>query len=322
MPELRWTLLILGVVFIAALAWWELRRPRQSVHGSQDRLAPTLDPPDEPAHPPHVHREPTLTLPEIRPRELPQEIPVVEVADDSLIGLRVDGERPEQAPPVLRPTAPILPDPAEDADLAAHADQAMRTDRAAGAERAHVDPTAPEERTAQLAVETPPAVPMPSAPIVDWPPEDVRRILALRLVSGAERLSGRSLRMALAAEGFVFGRFSIFHKPDADGHAVVSAASLSKPGIFTPESMDSQRFAGLNLFAILPGPLSAADAFEELLATARSLNDRLQGGLQDELGKPLTPARIAILRESQAARTAAQPPPDAPPPQEGAEPPP
>lgn len=298
MPELRWTLLILGVVFIAALAWWELRRPRQSVHGSQDRLAPTLDPPDELAHPPHVHREPTLTLPEIRPREQPQEIPVVEVADDSLIGLRVDGERPEQAPAPPEPTAPpILPEPAEDTD-----------------------------RTAQLSVETPQVPPLPAAPIVDWPPEDVRRILALRLVSGAERLPGRSLRMALAAEGFLFGRFSIFHKPDADGRAVVSAASLSKPGIFTPESMDSQRFAGLNLFAILPGPLSPAEAFEELLATARSLNDRLQGGLQDELGKPLTPARIAVLRESHAARTAASPPPDAPqpqtPPQEGAESPP
>jgi FtsZ-interacting cell division protein ZipA len=288
MPELRWTLLILGVVFIAALAWWELRRPRQSVHGSQDRLAPTLDPPDEPAHPPHVHREPTLTLPEIRPREQPQEIPVVEVAEDSLIGLRVDGERPEQAPAVPDEAAvPILPEPPEDAD-----------------------------RTAQLSVETPEVAALPAAPIVDWPPEDVRRILALRLVSGAERLAGRSLRQALAAEGFLFGRFSIFHKPGADSRAVVSAASLSKPGIFTPEAMDSQRFAGLNLFAILPGPLSPAAAFEELLATARSLNDRLQGGLQDEAGKPLTPARIASIREALAAPpapTAAPAPEESPP---------
>src|SRR6185312_12305035 len=30
MSELRWTLLILGVVFIAALTWWERRRPRQA----------------------------------------------------------------------------------------------------------------------------------------------------------------------------------------------------------------------------------------------------------------------------------------------------
>src|SRR5690242_10943251 len=30
MSELRWTLLILGVVFIVALSWWERRRPRQA----------------------------------------------------------------------------------------------------------------------------------------------------------------------------------------------------------------------------------------------------------------------------------------------------
>jgi cell division protein ZipA len=153
----------------------------------------------------------------------------------------------------------------------------------------------------------PPAVSPP--PIVDWPAEDVRRIVALRLVSSGERFQGRSLRQALAAEGFVFGRFSIFHKPDAQGRAVVSAASLSKPGTFTPDSMDTQRFAGLNLFAILPGPLSPPQAFDELLATARSLNDRLQGALQDERGKPLTPAQIATLRESLSAA----PPPLSPP---------
>jgi len=30
MPELRWTLLIIGVLFIAILAWWERRRPHQA----------------------------------------------------------------------------------------------------------------------------------------------------------------------------------------------------------------------------------------------------------------------------------------------------
>lgn len=277
MPELRWTLLILGVLFIAALAWWEFRRPRHSSHAA-DRLAPTLDPPGEPPAA-QAHREPTLTLPEIRAREQPQEIPVVEVPDDSLIGLRIDGERPENAPAPADPAAAaILPEPAD-------------------------------EPTAQLTVEREP-VSQPPTPIVDWPSEDVRRILALRLVSAGERFQGRALRQALAAEGFLFGRFSIFHKPGADARALVSAASLSKPGTFTPDSMDSQRFAGLNLFAILPGPLNPTEAFEELLSSARSLNDRLQGGLQDEHGRPLTPSQIAIIRDSLATPTVSAAPPE------------
>ena len=43
MSDLRWALLALGVVFVAALAWWEYRRPRHA-----RRQEPTLDAPDEP----------------------------------------------------------------------------------------------------------------------------------------------------------------------------------------------------------------------------------------------------------------------------------
>ena len=116
-------------------------------------------------------------------------------------------------------------------------------------------------------------------------------------------LSGRALRLALASEGFLLGKFQIFHKPDESGRAVLSAANLSKPGTFDLENMDSQRYGGLSLFAVLPGPRTQLKAFEDLLATARSLNERLQGALQDERGGPLTPTRIATLRESLSAET-------------------
>ena len=136
-------------------------------------------------------------------------------------------------------------------------------------------------------------------PIVDWPPDDSRKVVALRLVAPPpERLAGRAVRLALASEGFVLGKFQIFHKPDSSGRAVLSAANLSKPGTFDVETMDSQRFGGLSLFAVLPGPKPPLKAFEDLLATARNLNERLQGALQDERGGPLTPTRIAALRES------------------------
>jgi cell division protein ZipA len=144
-----------------------------------------------------------------------------------------------------------------------------------------------------------------SAPSVDWPPEEDRRIIALRIVSvSPERFSGRAIRTALAAEGFVHGKFSIFHKPDAQHRAVLSAASLSKPGMFDLETIDSQRFAGLNLFAVLSGSQPAREPFEMLLACARNLNERLEGGLQDDRGGPLTPSRIAVLRQSLGAAPA------------------
>jgi FtsZ-interacting cell division protein ZipA len=149
----------------------------------------------------------------------------------------------------------------------------------------------------------------PVEPIVDWPDEDVRKIVALRLVSGSgERFAGRAVRLALAAEGFVLGKFDIFHKPGPDARAVLSAASLTKPGTFSLSTMDAQRYGGISLFAVLPGPLSPLATFDELLTTARALNDRLRGALQDERGEPLTPMRSANLRDSlTAAATAAAP---------------
>jgi hypothetical protein len=140
-----------------------------------------------------------------------------------------------------------------------------------------------------------------SDPIVEWPPDDQRRVVAIRLVANPpERLAGRAVRLALASEGFVLGKFQIFHKPDDAGRAVLSAANLSKPGTFDLNTMDSQRYAGLSLFTVLPGPKAPLKAFEDLLTTARNLNERLNGALQDERGGPLTPTRVASLRDSLA----------------------
>ena len=300
MPELRWTLLLLGALFIAVLAWWERRKPRQSARSSHE---PTIQdtPPAAPA--PRVLREPTLrepmlALPEMRAREPahPQELPVVEIGEDeSLIGLRIDGDRVEEQlareeaaapapePMLARPAAePVVPRPGVEPEL-----PVLEAASESAEDDPRPDPTLPTLTEA------------PAEPIVDWPPEEARRIIALRLVSvSPERFSGRAIRTALVAEGFVHGKFSIFHKPDAQRRAVLSAASLSKPGVFDPETIDSQRFSGLNLFAVLADSDPGREAFEQLLACARNLNERLQGGLQDERGGPLTPSRIAALRES------------------------
>jgi len=42
MSELRWILLSIGVLFIAGLAWWELRRPRQATREGPSIVKPAL----------------------------------------------------------------------------------------------------------------------------------------------------------------------------------------------------------------------------------------------------------------------------------------
>ena len=331
--QLRWTLLIIGVIFIAALVWWERRRPRQA-RGSPGHVAPR-EPLGDTAQ--RLVREPPLTLPEMHAREPlgARELPVVE---------------PLRAVPVFEPSAATAAaaSPAEeelaaeeiaeaDADAGASASLAAeeetlgaRQELAAAWEEVPAleaqpvrevapadeetlrdasdvagDTPAPERRTAStgyaehaLPRESLPELPAAEPPMVDWPADEARRILAVRLVAPmSERFAGRSLRQALAAEGFMLGQFAIFHKPDDERRAVLSAASLTRPGTFDRDTMDSQHYGGLSLFAVLPGPKSPPQAFDELVFTARNLNERLHGVLQDEHGTPLTPARIAQLRE-------------------------
>ena len=319
MPELRWTLLIIGVLFVVILAWWERRRPhqasRQAPHiGGDPRPVVSDDAswgPDAGSGNSRVVREPALTLPEIRTevrmpvREReptsPRELPVVEIPDDSLIGLRVNRDRAKD--PVAKD--PVAKDPvaAEESIDEEPIDEEPEDEEAIVAEET-LEPgvVSTPVVTEEKAPELPPPPTNFVKPIVEWPPEDQRTLVSLRLVARPpDRFRGNLLRQALAAEGFVLGDLDIFHKPNAENRAVLSAASLTKPGTFDLETMDTQRFTGLNLFAVLPGPKTPQKAFEDLLMTARMLNERLEGALQDERGGPLTPMRIQALRDALGA---------------------
>src|SRR3569833_2852272 len=293
MPERRRTLRIIGVLFVVILAWWERRRPhqasRQAPHiGEEPRPIATEDWGSATAA-----RAPSQTLPENRTETRPgssapvtfereptspRQLPVVEIPADALIGMRVEGEDE------------IAEDELE--DLGEGVGEAVI-----------VEPPAVLEVPPSPAVpELPPPPSELLKPIVEWPPEEQRTIVSLRLVARPpDRFRGNLLRQALAAEGFVLGDFDIFHKPDANNRAVLSASNLSKPGTFDIDTMDTQRFIGVSLIAVLPGPKSPLNAFEDLLLTARMLNERLEGALQDDKGGPLTPMRIQALRDSLGA---------------------
>jgi len=278
LSELRWALLIAGVLFFAGLTLWELRRPRQARDS-------------EPAAPPRP-RDPSLELPEMHAREpiAGRNPPLIEMPDDpdSFPVLAAAPEREAAAAEAAGESPAPGTEPAPGSGPVVAAETALPEPELPGVEVGFEVSSASGPEGAAGAGE----------PLVEWPPDERRRVVALRLVAPLpERFAGSSLRRALAAEGFVLGRFAIFHKPDEARRTVLSAASLSRPGTFDAETMDSQHFSGLSLFAVLPGPKSPPQAFEELVTTARSLNNRLCGVLQDERGAPLTPARIASLRE-------------------------
>jgi hypothetical protein len=262
MAALRWILLGVGLVFLAALAAWELRRPRQSAQRGEPALGGAGEPAAGQAHAPpgaggagrvRSSAPQRVDLPPLEP-----DVPF-EPTDYGVPGR-------ELAPPTI--ADPAAPD------------------------------GAPHPSPASIAY--PPVSFASDRPVlVQWPPDAERVVLALRIVpTGEEPLSGRAVRQSLGACGFVHGALQIFHQPCEDGRAVLSAASLRNPGTLDPATMDFQRFAGLSLFAVLPGPLAAPAAFDHLLHTARDLTQRLHARLQDEHGAPLDAARLESLRRS------------------------
>jgi len=290
--ELRWTLLLLGLLFLGVLIVWELRRARSE--RARSPLAEVIQSPP-------AASDSALVLPQMRAREplAAHELPVMEPLPV------VEAREPLAPVPVLEPA----PEGAEEMPPAEALPEAWETPATFEFEPTTLVPplAMPEPivvpAAAALPRESLPTLPPPPEPKVDWPPDPERRILALRLVAlEPERFAGRLVRQALSAEGFVLGRFDIFHKPDDEQRAVLSAASLTRPGTFDVDTMDSQHYGGLSLFAVLPGPKAPPEAFDELVFTARSLNARLCGMLQDEGGTPLTPARIAALRDRLGTR--------------------
>lgn len=277
---LRPILLLAGALFIVVLFWWERRRTRQAASPPSARTAraePSFD--STPISGAANEREQRRALPVIdwSPEALSATGSEVGNAD-AAVNVNPSGNSSEMVS-VARAAAPRA-----SAELAA--------ERVVGAGRGAAVPV-----IVQVA-ELPPM-------IVEWPEEKARRIVTLRIVpAGTDRLPGRAVRQALSACGFRHGEFGIFHLPDEDGRVILSAASLVLPGTLDPAAMDFQRYSGLNLFAVLPGPLSAELALERLGQLALELAGRVSGRVHDELSASLGASNAGTWRRRMLATLA------------------
>jgi FtsZ-interacting cell division protein ZipA len=152
-------------------------------------------------------------------------------------------------------------------------------------------------------------VPVPEVVVataqIRWPPENAERVVSLRIVHPrGEPMSGREIRFALETAGMRHGPQSIFHRVTAEGAVLASAANLVRPGNLDPQAMDEQSFRGLNLFCVLPGPVPAAQMFDELVHVARGVAARLAAVVQDDQGLLLDAQRQVLVR-----RAVVNPPP-------------
>ena len=276
MNELRLILLVAGLLFIAGIAgfeWWRARRGRELAAPAQDESNTV----DAPAARKAAASAEVNVVRESR-TAVADSLPVIELASAS-----DSGTRRALGISISNEVAVDVPHPQPAASEGAPRQEPYIGDGVELSEVRVFDEQPVHGPQLQLA----------------WPNESERRIVTLRVVPRKEpRFSGRVLRQGFASTGFWHGPLDIYHLPDEEGRVIVSATALAQPGTFDPSIMDSQRFSGLNLFAVLPGPLSEREAFDVLVGAARSLAERLEGMITDQHGDELTPPRIARLRQS------------------------
>lgn len=310
MPELRWILLGLGVLFCLGLWWWETRRGRQAAD-SRGSLNPTegLTPSvmtREPLRRTEVDEEPARESQLTPWTSSEQEVAAEEVTDEDAAETRDEPESPaspeattvaleryaRNAVPApeeeieLDLSSAPLPSPEPDAELWPPTGTLGRIEPVLGDAAAAVQATGAR-------ASAPGSVPSPEEKIVTI------RVAAPPL----ERFDGGMLMRALRAAGLEHGQFSIFHKRAVDGTTRFSVASLVEPGTFDLETMEGRRFPGVSMFAVLRDPGTAVAIVEEMLAVARALAANLHGALQDQRGAPLSPQRVADLRVEVATWT-------------------
>jgi hypothetical protein len=284
MPELRWALLGLGVLFVAGLALWEWRRNRRR---HAQALADTA----------------TGVMPQVggeswQGRRIE---PRIDSLGSDIVAPPLDDV------PVIHPTASpgevslkVAPEaavdvPAAAARVSAGADGGEAGEAASTAAEVPVPPAAAASTsgTHRTLLRTRPLVG------ICWPPERADRVLTLRVVSAqGALLPGRSVRLALEQAGLVHGPQCIYHRVTEDGAVLVSAANMLRPGDLDPAKMDEQQFRGLSLFSVLPGALPPVRMLEELVAVARAVAWRLGAVVQDEHGEELDGDRLVKLRQS------------------------
>jgi cell division protein ZipA len=289
MGELRFILLAAGALLIGGLWWWELRRGSRRASRELSSAA---------RQEPRIAGLPAMERPE-------------DDEDDELPTLRAvpeDRPVPGPAPPVV--TIEDLPEDTDQVVLASSDDRAAGRRAAARPPPGGTSATARAAPPAELSDAAPaalaagevPVTARPVAPATSAAPggelSAYQKITAIRLVATSpDQIAGSELRAALEGEGLLYGRYSIYHRQRADGRMLYSVASLREPGSFELEKMAAQRYPGLSIFAVFPGLAPAPDLFDDMLALARRLGERLSCVLQDERGGSLTAQRASSLRE-------------------------
>jgi cell division protein ZipA len=275
MDELRWILLGSGALLLVAIyVWGLLRRRTASSTPAEDWSTPSRQWPEA-------------------TREQSEPASLVEATDVPWANVAVD---PEPLVPTPGP-APVRVPPAASAIRREPTIGGARVPMVEEIELPSIATERPAQRRKPIAESGVSATGADSTPATT-PSTRPQKIITVRVTAPApSRFEGAALLSAIEGLDLVHGRFDIFHRMHPQGRPVFSIANLLEPGTFDPATMRSGAYPGVAIFAVLPGPVPGHHALDDLMATARSLADRLGGNLLDDRGAMLSVQRMAQMRE-------------------------
>ena len=128
------------------------------------------------------------------------------------------------------------------------------------------------------------------------------KIIVLNILpaEAGETFPGVDLLDVFDRAGLEYGQYGVFHRirETAEGPmSVFSVASATEPGSFDITGMADERFRGLSLFMLLPGPVRGVDAFADMLATSRRIAEQIRGDVKDHNRSTLTRQTAHHVRE-------------------------
>ena len=290
MNELRWILIVCGVILLVGIYFWG-RKGDKKGKGHEGSTRNRAEPQFESAPALAERFEPSLAQDLDEPWNAPKPEPEPEVDEQSFVSADLE-------PKVLRVAhTTVEPEFVAREPRRGRVEPTFNEELASATlERSASD--GDEMLTAEMPVHE--SVGAPTLAMSETPqPRRIerRKIVALRLAAPSQRFSGQQLRDALEAEGLQHGKYDVFHHLSENGTSIFSIASMVEPGTFDLEHMNGSAYPGVTLFAQLPGPIPGAHALQELVTCGKRLQEALGGTLQDDRGVPLTVHRIERLRQ-------------------------
>ncbi|MDP5254283.1 MULTISPECIES: cell division protein ZipA [unclassified Vibrio] len=295
MQELRFVLIIVGIIAIAALLFhglWSSKKEGNSKFNNK----PLSNIDSEPELKDKKRKSSRFGRKKRREFSEPTE-------DSAESFDAVDTPEPQNDNPFAAQDQHVTHDPLIDAYQAPLQTEPTSADVTLGEtlNTADLEGSRDENAPSEVTLPTMDAVDENSEAVIDeGQPEPEMQVLVLHVhCLGEAPFVGTQLFDSMQQNGLIFGEMNIFHRHadlSGNGKILFSVANMMQPGTLEHDDPDTFTTKGISFFMTLPCFGDAEQNFKLMLKTAQQIADDVSGQVLDEGRHSMTPDRLAKYR--------------------------